>query len=344
MKKVLLATTVLAGTAGFAAAEVAVTGSAEMGILSIENAAGVSATQFHQDVEVTFTMSGETDGGLSFGAAIDLDETNVAAGDDSGTTVFVSGAFGRLTMGDTDGAFDWAVQDAGSLGAMGDDHTTHVAYFNANGFDGSHDGQIVRYEYAFGDFGVALSYEQANNGTAAVLAGVTADDNVGVGATYSTTMGGTELRFGLGYMAGAITNTAARAANNGPDGIAGTADDVAAVAAAISNGKVWGASVGATLAGGISGVIAYSNTSPDVGVNVDTERLGLGVTYTTGALSLHANYGESQTGVAAKAKSYGLAVNYDLGGGATVMAGYGNDVNAAVGNQSQYSIGLGLSF
>ena len=343
MKKVLLATTMLAGTAGFAAAEVAVTGYAEMGILSNENAAGVSTTQFHQDVEVTFTMSGETDGGLSFGAAIDLDETNVATGDDSGTTVFVSGAFGKITMGDTDGAFDWAVQDAGSLTSMGDDHTTHVAYFNANGFDGSHDGQVVRYEYSFGDFGVALSYEQANNGNAAVLGGVTADDNVGIGATYSANFGGTDLRFGLGYMAGAITNRAAHAGGPGPDGINGTADDVAAQAALISNGDVVGASVGATFAGGFSGMIGYSKTSPDVGA--DTKRTGLGLTYTTGALSMTANYGEAKTGALPKVKSYGLAVNYDLGGGAVVMAGYGNDVDGVTpGAQQQYSIGLGLSF
>ncbi len=340
MKKVLLATTMLAGTAGFAAAEVAVSGYAEIGILGTETGAGVKTVQFHQDVEVTFTMSGETDGGLSFGAVIDLDETNVAAGDDSGTTVFVSGAFGKLTMGDTDGAFDWAIQDAGSLTSMGDDHTTHVAYFNANGFDGSHDGQIVRYEYSFGDFGVAVSYEQANNG-----ATTTADDNVGIGATYTTEMSGAKLRFGLAYMAGAITNTPAVAASAGPDGLDGTADDIAAAPAVILNGDVWGLSVGAEFAGGFSGMIGYSNTSPDVVGAVDTERLGLGLTYTTGALSLHANYGEAKTAGAPTVKSYGLAVNYDLGGGAVVMAGYGNDVNGtAPGSQHQYSIGLGLSF
>ena len=39
-----------------------------------------------------------------------------------------------------------------------------------------------------------------------------------------------------------------------------------------------------------------------------------------------------------------IATSYDLGGGAVVMAGYGSDTAAAAGNQSQYSIGLGLSF
>jgi outer membrane protein OmpU len=330
----------LAGTAGFAAAEVAISGYAEIGILGNETATG-TINQFHQDVEVTFKMSGETDGGLSFGAAIDLDETNVAAGDDSGTTVFVSGAFGKLTMGDTDGALDWAVQDAGSLTSMGDDHTTHLAYFAANGLDGSNDGQILRYEYSFGDFGVAVSYEQANNGNAAVVGGVTADDNIGIGATYSMDMSGTALKFGLGYQAGAVTNVSARGAGNGPDNLAGTADDVTARAAAVVNGDVWGVSIGAEFAGGFSGVIGYTDTSTDP-AGGDFSNLGLGVTYTSGPLSVHANYGETDNETIADVDSFGLAVNYDLGGGAVVMAGYGSDVGAV--GTAQYSIGLGLSF
>lgn len=326
MKKILLATTMLAGTAGIAAAEVAVSGYAEIGIIRSEAGfAGSTNAQFHQDVEVTFTMSGETDGGLSFGAAIDLDETNVAAGDDSGTTVFVSGAFGKLTMGDTDGALDWAVADAGALTSMGDDHTTHVFYFAANGFDGSHDNQVVRYEYSFGDFGVALSYEQANNNATGTLQ----DDNVAIGATYSMDMGGTALKFGLGYQAGSQ--------NNG--------------AAVFTNGDVIGASVSAELAGGFSASLGYTKTDYDAltvggaaSTLVDFAHTGLGLTYTTGALSLHANLGYFNPDVGASDSTYGLAVNYDLGGGAVVMAGYGSDVSAVAGDQSQYSIGLGLSF
>lgn len=332
MKKILLATTMLAGTAGFAAAEVAVSGYAEIGIIKSDTAAlgfvggdtGSNNAQFHQDVEVTFTMSGETDGGLSFGAAIDLDETDVTNGDADGTTVFVSGAFGRLTMGDTDGAFDWAVADSGALTSMGDDHTTHLYYFSANGFDGSHDNQVVRYEYSFGDFGVAVSLEQAGDNATGTLA----DDNVGIGATYSVDMGGTALRFGLGYQRGS---------------------DQAVAAGPYTNGDVIGASVSAEFAGGFSGVLSYASTDYDaLDVNgaasglVDFDHTGLGLTYTTGALSIHGNVGFYDPAVGASDETYGLAVNYDLGGGAVVMAGYGSDVGTA--GDSQYSIGLGLSF
>ena len=325
MKKILLATTMLAGTAGFATAEVAVSGSAEIGIIKSDAGfAGSTNAQFHQDIEVKFSMSGETDGGLSFGAVIELDETNVADGDDSGTTVFVSGAFGKLTMGDTDGAFDWAIADAGSLTSLGDDHTTHLYYFGAGGFDASHDNQVVRYEYSFGDFGVAVSLEQANNNAT----GTRQDDNVGIGATYSVDMGGTALRFGLAYQAGS------RASGG-----------------VFTNGDVIGASVSAEFAGGFSGVLSYASTDYDaLNVNgaasnlVDFDHTGLGLTYTTGALSIHANVGLHSPAVGASDETYGLAMNYDLGGGAVVMAGYGSDTSAAAGRQSQYSIGLGLSF
>ncbi len=120
MKKILLATTMLAGTAGFAAAEVTVSGYAEMGIVGGDK---YGTTQFWQDVEVTFSMSGETDGGLTFGAAIDLDETDVGGTDHDGTSVYLSGAFGTLTLGDTDGGFDWALSETGMGTSLTDDHT-----------------------------------------------------------------------------------------------------------------------------------------------------------------------------------------------------------------------------
>ena len=316
----------LAGTAGFAAAEVAVSGYAEIGIIRSEAGfAGSTNAQFHQDIEVTFAMSGETDGGLSFGAKIDLDETNVAAGDDSGTTVFVSGAFGKLTMGDTDGAIDWAIADADGLTTMGDDHTTHARWFGASGFDGSHDGQVVRYEYAFGDLGVAVSYEQAGNNATGTLE----DDNVGIGATYAMDAGGTALKFGLAYQAGS--------------------DELAGV---YTNADAIGASVSAEFADGFKASLGYIKFDFDAldvtgaaSAWVDYAHTGLALTYTTGALSVHANLGNYNPDVGLDDTTYGLAVNYDLGGGAVVMAGYGSDVDvAAAGRQSQYSIGLGLSF
>lgn len=332
MKKILLATTMLAGTAGFAAAEVAISGYAEIGIQ--DDGAATSNAEFFTDVDVTFTMSGETDGGLSFGVSVDLDEAGNLGDttDNNGTAIFVSGAFGKLTMGDTDGALDWAISDSGALTSLADDHTSHLYYFAGNGLDGSHDDQVARYEYSFGDFGVAISLEQANNN----VTGTLQDDNVAIGATYAMDMGGTALKFGLGYQRGSRDTT-------------DEAFDLVANNGVYTNGDAIGASVSAELAGGFSaslGYISYDfdalNVAGAASREVDFDHTGLGLTYTTGALSLHANVGFYDPAVGASDETYGLAVNYDLGGGAVVMAGYGSDVGAA--GQSTYSIGLGLSF
>lgn len=315
MKKVLLATTMLAGTAGFASAEVAVNGYAEIGIFS--NSAG--DIQFWQDVEVTFAMTGSTDGGLEFGAEIQLDEgesRSVAFGDGekgndinelsgNGTVVWVSGAFGKLTMGDTDGAIDWALADMdGGMTSLADDHSTHQAWFGGSGMDGHGDGQVVRYENAFGDVAFAISAEQIGDGAAG------GDTVLGIGVKYTANLGGTDVALGLGYQK----------------------DDVDSAV---------GVSAAATLAGGFGGKIGYM----DYKDNAIDKHLGLEVSYKSGPIGVAINYGDVDT-VAAGGDydSWGAVANYDLGGGAVVMFGYGSDVSAAAGDQDQWSLGLGLSF
>ena len=43
-------------------------------------------------------------------------------------SVWVNGSFGNITLGDTDGAFDWALSEVGALTAITDDHTSHAGY------------------------------------------------------------------------------------------------------------------------------------------------------------------------------------------------------------------------
>ena len=305
MKKVLLATTMLAGTAGFASAEVAISGYAEIGIFS--NSAG--DIQFWNDIEVTFNMTGSTDGGLEFGANLQLDENDGAGDidelDDNGLDVWVSGAFGKLTMGDTDGALDWALADMdGGMTSMADDHSTHQAWFGGSGMDGHGDGQVVRYENAFGDVAFAISAEQIGNGAAG------GDTVLGIGVKYTANLGGTDVALGLGYQK----------------------DDLDSAV---------GVSAAATLAGGFGGKIGYI----DYKDNAIDKHLGLEVSYKSGPIGVAINYGDVDT-VAAGGDydSWGAVANYDLGGGAVVMFGYGSDVSAAAGDQDQWSLGLGLSF
>ncbi len=338
MKKTLLTTTAIVAFAGAASAEVSLSGYAEMGIKGGSN----METQFHNDIDVKFSLSGETDNGLTFGATIDLDEINKSAevggtGSFNRSSVFVSGAFGTVTLGDTDGAFDWAMQEVGIGSALTDDHTTHAGFNFNSGLDGIYDGQIARYDNTFGDFGVALSVELDDNGAG--------DPAWGIGVKYNAALGGVDLGLGLAYQSSDIvTKTVTTAANAGPDGLDGTADDVAEVATYAVTGSygIWGASVDAKFAGGFRAILNYSDLDGKGGLD---NHYGLGLGYVSGPLTVSANYGK-YNGVlpAADVDGYGVAVNYDLGGGAVVMAGYGKSNPTGAPSTNTWSIGLGLSF
>lgn len=329
MKKILLTTTAMVAFAGAASAEVSLSGYAEMGII------GGSAleTQFHHDFDVKFTLSGETDNGLTFGATIDLDEVSGGISNTANpSAVFISGGFGTLTMGDTDGAFDWAMQDVGIGTSLTDDHTTHAGYSGNAGLDGSYDGQVLRYDNTFGDFGVALSVEMDDSG-----AGGRA---WGLGVKYNVALGGVDLGLGLGYQSGdVVVKTITTAATAGADGLDGTADDVAEVATYATAGTAdgWGVSVDAKFAGGFRAILNYTDASSG---GVSATHTGIGLGYTKDALTVSANWGEYDI-AGVKTDGYGLAVNYDLGGGAVVMAGYGT---GGTPSTDTWSVGLGLSF
>ena len=75
------------------------------------------------------------------------------------------------------------------------------------------------------------------------------------------------------------------------------------------------------------------------------EHTGVGLAYTLNGVSLHANYGNYDFDNGTNADGYGLAANYGLGGGATVMVGYGNGTaQGATADVTTFSVGIGLSF
>ena len=331
MKKVLFATTALVASAGIAAAEghvgVAISGGAEMGIVGGDRH---GETQFFQSVDVRFAMTGETDNGLTFGATIDLDDlADMAIGgsdpvDIGGTnefadfTVFLSGAFGTLTMGDTDGALDWALQETNIVGGSIDDSETFHGGFNGNGLMdglGAQAGQVARYDYSFGDFAFAVSAELDDTGVE--------DPNFGIGGRYSGELGGITLGVGVGYQTGELAP--------------GFSVDAIGISVHASSN-------------GFQGVLNYTQYDPTVGASMD--HIGLGLGYTMDALSFGVNYGQYSLG-GAQNDGFGLVANYDLGGGAVAQFGYGTSstcgfVNplgvGCVADQDSFSLGLAMSF
>ncbi len=316
MKKILLATTALVGFAGAAAAEVKLSGYAEIGVVGGSGGPSAIETQFWNDLNVTVTMTGATDGGLEFGTALNLEDLagdtsndpNVGDGivptQDNDTNVWVSGSFGKVTLGDTDGALDWAASEIYMGTSLADDHSTHAGAYWNTGLDGLYDNQVMRYEYSFGDFAAAISAELDDTGTG--------DAVLGLGVKWSGDMSGTAVSAGLGYQSA-----------NGLDMTA--------------------VSLGAKMSNGVSANFGYA-TGDFWGVS-NGDWMGLGLGYTTGALTVQANYGVYDFG-AGDLSGWGLVANYDLGGGAVAMLGYGSgDVTSSNGHgESTWSAGLGLSF
>jgi len=202
MKKLLLASTALVMSAGVAAAEVALSGSAQFGIVYDDS--GADDLEFNTEMGVTFTMSGETDGGLAFGAKFGAKDAEDADSGEAGT-VFISGEFGKLSMGDVDSAADAIVGqidgvgltglgDLEDIGYIGNNNAPGALYeYSIDGFSvaagigqiGSIDGPAITDRvisigagYSFEGFSVAIGYEDEEGG----------DDQVSISASYSMDM------------------------------------------------------------------------------------------------------------------------------------------------------------
>ncbi|MDC1434936.1 porin [Amylibacter sp.] len=295
MKKLLIASTALVATAGMAAADITMSGYAEIGM---RDAGGAVGMQMHSDMDIGFKLSGTSDNGLTFGASIDLDEVSSGISNNGGPhAIHVSGAFGTLTMGDTDGALDKANAEVASLTAIADDHTAHSGY---NGGAGLDSGDILRYDTTYAGFGISASIAQSDVAVA--------NDVIAYGV--STTLG-------------TVAVSAAYQNNN--------SDDITAVSAK-------------TTVGGLGMTANYSEASKST-TATSYEHTGVGVSYTMNGVNLHANYGVYDFDNGTNASGYGIAANYGLGGGATVMVGYGNGTaQGATADVTTFSVGLGLSF
>lgn len=180
MKKVLFATSALVLSAGFASAEVAVSGDGRMGMIYDGN-----DVQFSSRARVLFTLTGESDAGLSFGGKFRVDqESDYLAGSASersaarGTAgaVWISGTYGKLSMGDVVSASEAAIGDLYEIGYTeggfaGDQE--EIKYLTADG-ENLNQGPAVLYEYGVNGF---TFYASATDGSSNVCVGQVVGDH-----------------------------------------------------------------------------------------------------------------------------------------------------------------------
>ena len=277
-----------------------------------------------------------------------------------GETIFISGPFGTLTMGDTDGAFDWALEEAIIGSAIADDHE-HDGYSGNSGLDGAfHDGQVFRYERTLAGFGVAVSAEIDDEGEQ--------DPSLGIGARYSTSFGsfrGNPIGIGLGL--GYQRLDAFDPIDDIGDAVDDiTGDDEDEDEDTGGEPEIYGVSADIDLGGGLRAIVNYSNGDDVNEDGADFEHYGVAVGYTFDQVTVAANYGrfnrddelvtEDDDGVALaeadqffegrSSDGFGVIVNYDLGAGAVAQFGYGNSSNDDPGTDDDetYSLGIAISF
>jgi outer membrane protein OmpU len=291
MKKILLATTLLAGSAGYAAADITWAGSAAAGIAQngIANGGDADPNTYgkgddeilsYSNVNLAVTFAGTTDGGLTFGATFDMTAgPSYALADDDGfdsndgsfgtPAVYIAGSFGKITFS-TD---------------------------NLDGFDGDevNDGDYdVQYDGTFG----------------AVTTGVLADLDTGL------------LAVKAGYTAGNLALAASFSQEDDPvddiwDVSATYTMGAIAVTAATDNADAASLKVAFTGANGMSAWAKYNTNGDDDTVDPS---LDIGAGYTANGLTVTAeaddvNAGESDT------VHWTVTASYDLGGGLSVEAG-----------------------
>lgn len=292
MKKVLLTTTALMLSSSIAWADVSVGGDGRMGIIGggIDNTTTATVDEtdlsFTSRIRISFSASGETDGGLSFGGSIRADNSGGGAAGTAGN-VFVEGTFGKISMGDVSGAPEAAVGDLSGVGLTG------LGDFNEFTYLSNAQRPAARWDYTTGDLGLHVS---ADNPGA-----TTGDEAYGIAVTYSVG----DISFGIGHEDnGAADHT------------------VASVTAGFGDATVKVGYGTADLAG------------------VDFDQMGVSLDYVSGATTLTAFWIEKDTGGVA-ADALGVGVAYDLGGGASLKAGY---VDADGDDDGRYDMGISMSF
>lgn len=131
MNKAVLASAIWAATTGFALAEVKLSAEARSGILSVP---GSARLLFTSKLRINFNLSVPTDGDLAFGGFFASSDIN---GTSSGTpgSLFVEGSFGRLSVGNVDGATSAAIGQVRGVGLVSGDDQNDISYI-ANGGGG----------------------------------------------------------------------------------------------------------------------------------------------------------------------------------------------------------------
>ena len=231
MKKVLLATSALTLSAGFASADVSMSGTGGAGVFGA-NGADLSV---YSGVDLGFSLSGASDNGMTFSASVDmgggqtldvgdfeLDTQDMGTDDNTSVTIGVAGVTIELSQDGIDDLYDDDIAgDIGISGAMGDltysvvtgledaDPTSLSIGYSAGAISGSvatsdeGDASTVSVSYAMGD--ITVSVEADTDRTGADTNTTTISYAMSDGMTISVEESEGVVEASVAYSSGAIS-------------------------------------------------------------------------------------------------------------------------------------------
>lgn len=315
MKKLLIATTALVATAGAAAADISVSGDGRMGFVYDGD-----DTKLSSRIRINFSASGETDSGLAFGGSTRADNSGSAASGFAGS-IFISGAFGKLSMGDVDGAAKAAVGQVSGIGYTGIGDPNEL-FFLHSGSDVDGDGTdntlypvpSALYEYAMGATTFYAGIGQIGGYEVAGFPALSAGQSYSVGVKWASDNG---LVLSGGYEA--------------TEDLLGTSNASNIALGADWTGGAWT----------FKGRYMTGDYGDAIG---DVDQYAVSADWTSGATTVTGFYSVVDPAGAGDRTSYGLGAAYDLGGGATFAGGVANVDHFDGSSDTIGDLGLKFSF
>jgi hypothetical protein len=212
MRKVLLATTALVAMTGVAAAEVTVNGFYEFNYTSVNDDRTKTYDTMGDDTEVHISYNDTADNGLAYGMKVEIE---TSATDDLGVnndeaSMYVSGDFGKITLGENDGAAEDHTLFAGNTHFMGQ-WGSSVPSVNSDGAGATITAGVANSlkvnnytNYGPGDNAMKIKYNSPSMAgfsfaySMAAQSSATDSEDTEVGVTYSTDVGGVGITLGAG--------------------------------------------------------------------------------------------------------------------------------------------------
>jgi outer membrane protein OmpU len=258
-------------------------------------------------MRVKFAASGETDGGLAFGASFKAHESTGGSAGTHGSQ-YISGAFGKISMGDLNGADE---QTAGNLSGVG---FAGAGSHESTSYQSS--GHNLAYSVSMSGVTFAASTDLAR-GADSTKTG----SNSALGLKWSGDMGGATVGIGVGQSKIGLATQDSMSASVSMGGLS-----LKIVSHTNDNGPAVVASGTSSSTASGTAHVAATTAAAD---NFDTDQTGLSLSYTMDNMTV-TGYTRTVATTGAADKDYsGVGFAYNLGG-ASVKAGFVDADNISV--------------